>query len=142
VLLHAMEVGLIQIFVRAGAHIGPPSHRYTDQCHFQGISKGEVCLSTSGRFYSADEIGEDKEIIYCNPEVAAVSAVLGFISDPYEIVFGQPKRLRASVQARFIFVWILGGYISSYGAIGWFLTCQVPQQPNPCPLDYVLQLLQ
>jgi len=86
VLLHAMEEGLIQIFVRAGAHIGPPSHRYTDQCHFQGISKGEVCLSTSGRFYSADEIGEDKEIIYCNPEVAAVSAVLGFISDPYEML--------------------------------------------------------
>lgn len=84
--LHAMEEGLIQIFVRSGAHVGPPSQAYADQCHTQGISRGEVCLSTSARIYSQEETGPGKEIIYCNPQVAAASAVLGIISDPFEMM--------------------------------------------------------
>lgn len=78
--LHAMEEGLIQIFLRAGAHLGLPSMRYTEQCHRQGIEAEEQCLTTSGILYP------DPGILYCNPAVAAASAVMGSVKDPYEMM--------------------------------------------------------
>jgi 3-isopropylmalate/(R)-2-methylmalate dehydratase large subunit len=86
VYLHAMEEGLMQIFVRSGALVGPPSSRFADQCHRMGLAPGERCISTSARFYEATEIPDGAEIIYANPAVAVASAVLGCLAEPFEMM--------------------------------------------------------
>ncbi len=86
VYLHAMEEGLMQIFLRNGAHIGPPSSRYTDQCHLSGLAPDERCLTTSGKLYPVGDGGAGGEILYCNPAIAAASAVMGRVADPFEMM--------------------------------------------------------
>lgn len=85
--LHAIEEGLIQILIHSGMHIGLPSNEYSDLCHLRGMAgHGMRCLSTSGYIYPEEEISGDNEIIYCNPAVAAASAVLGYIVDPFDMM--------------------------------------------------------
>ena len=84
--LHAMEEGLMQIFLRAGAHIGPPSRLYANQCHLRGTGTEERCLSTSGIMYPDEDLRSCGEMLYSNPAVAAASAVLGYVADPFEMM--------------------------------------------------------
>ncbi len=86
VYMHAMEEGLIQIFLRSGAHVTPPSEHYSNQCHLMGIIEGERCLSTSGRIFREDGKAGSREILYCNPAVAAASAVLGYTVEPFSMI--------------------------------------------------------
>ena len=82
VLLHAMEEGLVQVFLKNGAHLAPPSSYYFDLCHRSGLGPGERCLTTAARIYPEEE---GVEILYANPEVAAASAVMGHVADPFEM---------------------------------------------------------
>jgi 3-isopropylmalate/(R)-2-methylmalate dehydratase large subunit len=87
VYLHAMEEGLIQILGQAGTHIGLPSRRYSELCHLNGlVNEGMRCLSTSDRIYGEGELRPGREIVYCNPAVAASSAVMGRVVHPFEML--------------------------------------------------------
>jgi 3-isopropylmalate/(R)-2-methylmalate dehydratase large subunit len=86
ILLHGMEEGLIQIFLHNHAHIGPPSQQYSDLCHCAGLSGEGRCLSTTDRIYGPGEIVKGREVYYCNPAVAASSAVMGHITEPFEMI--------------------------------------------------------
>lgn len=87
VYLHAMEEGLIQLLMHTGTHIGLPSNIYSDLCHINAIvSEDCLCLSTAERIYGPQEIRAGQEVIYCNPAVAAASAVMGRVSAPFEMM--------------------------------------------------------
>ncbi len=85
VLLHAMQEGLAQIFIRAGAHIGPPSCVYSMNCHAASAAANEHCLST-GCCPGEGAGSEGGGRISCsNPNIAAVAAIMGKIETPLEL---------------------------------------------------------
>lgn len=96
VLLHAMEEGLIQIFVRAGGHVGLPSCSYASNCRKAAVQAGEHCLSSGT--CPGDEWDHGKgRLSFCNPVVAAVSAVMGEIVSPLDLV-KRRKRMSTGIQ--------------------------------------------
>ncbi len=91
VLLHAMEEGLIQIIMRAGGHVGLPSCSYGKNSREASIAAGELCLTSGlcpGEFAEVADRGG--KIAFCNPVIATVSAVMGEIVAPLDLV----RRLR------------------------------------------------
>jgi 3-isopropylmalate/(R)-2-methylmalate dehydratase large subunit len=86
VLLSAMECGIIQKLVKAGASVTTPScGPCVGTCN--GIpSDDEVVLSTANRNFKG-RMGNTKSLIYLSsPATAAYSAVKGFIADPREVL--------------------------------------------------------
>lgn len=81
VLLEALQEGLIETFVKAGAAIGPPGCGF---CIGRTVALGdnEVALSTQNRNFKG-RMGNDASFIYLSsPSTAAASAVQGRITDP------------------------------------------------------------
>ncbi|MBU0756147.1 MAG: hypothetical protein KJ645_13475, partial [Planctomycetes bacterium] len=87
VYLHAMEEGLIQLMMHNSTHIGLPSNLYADLCHLNAVPGDSMrCLSTAERLYDVKEMRAGREIIYCNPQVAAASAIMGRVTAPFEMM--------------------------------------------------------
>jgi 3-isopropylmalate/(R)-2-methylmalate dehydratase large subunit len=81
VLLEALKEGIVEIFLKAGASIGPPGCGF---CIGRTVALGddEVALSTQNRNFKG-RMGNDKSFIYLSsPSTAAASAVEGRITDP------------------------------------------------------------
>jgi 3-isopropylmalate/(R)-2-methylmalate dehydratase large subunit len=81
VLLQALKEGIIEIFLKAGAAIGPPGCGF---CIGRTVALGdnEVALSTQNRNFKG-RMGNDKSFIFLSsPSTAAASAVKGRITDP------------------------------------------------------------
>ena len=86
VYLEALREGLIEIFIEARAVVSPPTCGPCLGGHMGVLASGERCLSTTNRNFLGRMGSPKSEVYLANPAIAAVSAVLGRIGNPEEIV--------------------------------------------------------
>lgn len=82
IFLQCMEEGLAQIFVEAGCAFNTPSCGACMGGHMGVMCKGEKCVSTSNRNFVGRMGDVDSKIYLASPEVAAASALAGYIANP------------------------------------------------------------
>ena len=81
----ALGEGLFEIFLEAGATIGPPTCGPCLGGHMGVLAAGERAVATTNRNFQG-RMGDPKSEVYlANPAVAAASAVLGRIAGPEEL---------------------------------------------------------
>jgi 3-isopropylmalate/(R)-2-methylmalate dehydratase large subunit len=86
VYLDAMERGLLEVFVRAGAIIMGPGCGPCVGVHEGVLGDKEVCLSTANRNFKG-RMGNPEGFVYlASPATVAYSALKGTISDPREVL--------------------------------------------------------
>jgi 3-isopropylmalate/(R)-2-methylmalate dehydratase large subunit len=81
----AMQDGLLQIFIDAGAMIGPPTCGACCGAHMGVLAKDEICISTTNRNFPGRMGHIDSQTYLASPLVAAASAVTGKITDPRDL---------------------------------------------------------
>jgi len=85
IFLQCMEEGLAKVFVEAGCAFNTPSCGPCMGGHMGVMCKGEKCVSTSNRNF-VGRMGDVESLIYlASPEVAAASAIMGYIANPEKI---------------------------------------------------------
>ncbi len=81
----ALQEGLLEIFLNAGAVISPPSCGACLGGHLGILAEGERAIATTNRNFIG-RMGHPKSEVYlASPAVAAASAVLGRIASPEEL---------------------------------------------------------
>lgn len=84
--MKAMKEGLVNIFMEAGAVVGPPTCGACCGAHMGVLGKGEVCISTTNRNFPG-RMGHVESMTYlASPMVVAASAITGKITDPRDVV--------------------------------------------------------
>ena len=84
--MQAIEEGLVQIFIKAGAVVSTPTCGPYVLGGYMGIlAEGERCVSTTNRNFVGRMGHVDSEIYLASPAVAAASAVTGKISQPSDL---------------------------------------------------------
>ncbi len=86
VYLDALNEGLIEIFVRAGAVVSTPTCGPCLGGHMGVLADGERCISTTNRNFVGRMGSPKAEVYLSNPAVAAASAIMGRITSPEEVV--------------------------------------------------------
>ena len=81
----AMQDGLLQIFMDAGAMVGPPTCGACCGAHMGVLAKDEICISTTNRNFPGRMGHIDSQTYLASPLVAAASAVTGKITDPRDL---------------------------------------------------------
>ena len=81
----ATENGLIQIFIDAGAVVGPPTCGACCGAHMGVLAKDEVCVSTTNRNFPGRMGHVESKTYLTSPLVAAASAVTGKLTDPGDL---------------------------------------------------------
>jgi len=85
VYLDALAEGLIEIFVRAGAVVSPPTCGPCLGGHMGVLGDGERAVSTTNRNFVGRMGSPKSEVYLSNPAVAAASAIMGKIISPEAI---------------------------------------------------------
>ena len=85
VYLDALALGLIEIFVRAGAAVSTPTCGPCAGLHMGILAEGERCVSTTNRNFVGRMGSPKSEVYLSNPAVAAASAVAGRIASPEKV---------------------------------------------------------
>ncbi|MDR1827904.1 MAG: 3-isopropylmalate dehydratase large subunit [Methylobacteriaceae bacterium] len=85
VYLQAVEEGLVQIFIKAGAVVSTPTCGACIGGHMGVLAGGERCVSTTNRNFRGRMGHYDSEVYLSGVPVAAASAVLGRIALPEEL---------------------------------------------------------
>lgn len=80
--LQALRKGIIEILLRAGCTICPPTCGPCVGAHMGILGPGEVAVSTSNRNFPGRMGDKSSKVYITSPLVAAVSAVEGRICDP------------------------------------------------------------
>ena len=83
--LRAMQEGLAEVFVKAGAVFSTPTCGPCLGGHMGILAAGERCVSTTNRNFVGRMGHITSEVYLANPAVAAASAVLGRIAGPAEL---------------------------------------------------------
>ncbi len=83
--LQAMNEGLLEIFVRAGAAVSTPTCGPCPGGHMGVVGAGERCISTTNRNFIGRMGNPKAEVYLANPAVVAASAVAGQIVHPKEV---------------------------------------------------------
>lgn len=83
--LKALDEGLINIFVEAGALVCNPCCGPCLGGHVGLLGPGEVSLSTSNRNFKGRQGSPEAEVYLSSAAVAAASAIIGEIYDPREL---------------------------------------------------------
>jgi 3-isopropylmalate/(R)-2-methylmalate dehydratase large subunit len=81
----ALEEGLLQDFLQAGAVIGPPTCGPCLGGHMGILAGGERCLATTNRNFKGRMGSLESEVYLSGPAVAAASAVAGEIIHPEQV---------------------------------------------------------
>ncbi len=81
----ALKEGLLEIFLEAGAVIGPPTCGPCLGGHMGILASGEVAVATTNRNFKGRMGSLDSFVYLSNPWVAAASAVAGEIIDPEKL---------------------------------------------------------
>ncbi len=81
----ALSAGLFQIFLDAGAVIGPPTCGPCLGGHMGILARGERALATTNRNFVGRMGHPESEVYLANPAIAAASAVLGRIAAPDQL---------------------------------------------------------
>ena len=82
IMLQAMEEGLAQIFIEAGAIFSTPTCGPCLGGHMGILAKGERAVSTTNRNFVGRMGHVESEVYLASPAVAAASALTGKIADP------------------------------------------------------------
>lgn len=83
--LQALREGLLEIFIEAGAIVSTPTCGPCLGGHMGILAKGERALSTTNRNFVGRMGHPESEVYLSSPEVAAISAITGKITDPSTI---------------------------------------------------------
>ena len=81
----AVKDGLIEIFLDAGATVGPPTCGACCGAHMGVLAKDEICVSTTNRNFPGRMGHVDSQTYLASPQVAAASAVTGKLTDPRDL---------------------------------------------------------
>jgi methanogen homoaconitase large subunit len=84
-LLQATEDGTLATLLSAGAAIGTPGCGACIGRHMGVLAPGEVCLFTGNRNFRGRMGSPEAQIYLGSPEVAAATAITGYITHPSEI---------------------------------------------------------
>jgi len=84
--LECIEEGLTSIFIQAGCTFNTPSCGPCMGGHMGVLAAGEKCVSTTNRNFVGRMGHVESEIYLASPEVAAASAIAGYIANPEKIV--------------------------------------------------------
>jgi 3-isopropylmalate/(R)-2-methylmalate dehydratase large subunit len=82
VYMEALDAGIIQDLMEAGATVSNPSCGACFGGHIGLLAPGEVGLTTSNRNFRGRQGSPEAEVYLSSPAVAAASAVTGAIADP------------------------------------------------------------
>jgi 3-isopropylmalate/(R)-2-methylmalate dehydratase large subunit len=88
VYLDALNEGLIETFIRAGAAVSTPTCGPCLGGHMGILADGERCISTTNRNFVGRMGSPESEVYLANPAVAAASAIMGRIASPEEVSHG------------------------------------------------------
>ena len=81
----ALSEGLLEIFVDSGCVVSAPTCGPCLGGHMGVLAKGEKCVSTTNRNFVGRMGHKESEVYLAGVEVAAASAVLGYIGSPEEL---------------------------------------------------------
>ena len=81
----AVKQGLIEIFLDAGATVGPPTCGACCGAHMGVLGKDEICVSTTNRNFPGRMGHVESQTYLASPQVAAASAVTGKLTDPRDL---------------------------------------------------------
>lgn len=80
-----IKEGLVDIFIDAGCAFNTPSCGPCMGGHMGVMAKGEKCVSTTNRNF-VGRMGDTEALIYlASPQVAAASAIAGYIANPEKV---------------------------------------------------------
>ncbi|MFC1939486.1 3-isopropylmalate dehydratase large subunit [Chloroflexota bacterium] len=82
VYLDALQEGLVEIFIRAGAAVSTPTCGPCLGGYMGILAEGERCISTTNRNFVGRMGSPKSEVYLANPAVAAASAITGRITNP------------------------------------------------------------
>jgi 3-isopropylmalate/(R)-2-methylmalate dehydratase large subunit len=80
--LKAIKEGLINIFIEAGAVVGPPTCGACCGAHMGVLAKDEICISTTNRNFPGRMGDVESKTYLASPLVVAAAAINGKITDP------------------------------------------------------------
>ena len=80
--LQALKEGLIDIFIKAGAIVSPPTCGPCLGGHMGILAAGERAISTTNRNFSGRMGHIESEVYLSSPAIATASAIKGYISSP------------------------------------------------------------
>ncbi|MBA7694215.1 3-isopropylmalate dehydratase large subunit [subsurface metagenome] len=81
----ALEEGLFNIFLEAGAIISPPTCGPCLGGHMGILASGERCLSTTNRNFVGRMGHRESEVYLASPATAAATAITGFITSAQKV---------------------------------------------------------
>jgi len=83
--IKALKEGLIDIFMEAGAVVGPPTCGACCGAHMGVLGKDEICVSTTNRNFPGRMGHVESQTYLASPLVVAASALKGKITDPRDV---------------------------------------------------------
>ena len=81
----ALKEGLLEIFIDAGCVVSAPTCGPCLGGHMGVLARGEKCVSTTNRNFVGRMGHKESEVYLAGVEVAAASAILGYIGSPDEL---------------------------------------------------------
>jgi 3-isopropylmalate/(R)-2-methylmalate dehydratase large subunit len=84
--IKALKEGLINVFMEAGAVVGPPTCGACCGAHMGVLGKNEICISTTNRNFPGRMGHVESQTYLASPIVVAASAITGKITDPRDAV--------------------------------------------------------
>ena len=83
--LQALQEGLIETFIKAGAAVSTPTCGPCLGGHMGILAKGERAVATTNRNFVGRMGHPESEVYLASPAVAAASAVTGKITNPEDV---------------------------------------------------------